>query len=212
MPVVLGAVNKVMRDLQTDNELFLPPIQLQPSSSSSFREGVNNATRMVFDSISPLFPLYLDLPQHRDATLTILDRSIRGFVSIAREELEAISFKYRSSKAVVVKSIVFGMTQDPIFAAYKTFMFEGKCSSLEELSQFYLPNISAASASSAITTPTKPIVAPSRRASRIFKGDGGVLKEETQGAKDELDRSNCREIDGWGDLWKMGILLCSSRI
>ena len=205
MPVVLGAVNKVMRELQTNNELFLPPTQLQTSSysSSRAREGINNATRMVFDSLGPLFPLYLDLPQHRDATLTILDRSIRGFISIAREELEAISFKYRSSRAVVMKSIVYGMTQDPIFAAYKTFMFEGKCSSLEELSQLYIPNLSVASASLAMTTPSKP-TGPTRRASRIFIGDGGVQKVDNQEAKDGLDRSNCREIDGWGDLWRMG--------
>ena len=205
MPVLLGAVNKVMRELQTNNELFLPPIQLQTSSYSSSRapEGINNATRMVFDSLGPLFPLYLDLPQHRDATLTILDRSIRGFISIAREELEPISFKYRSSRAVVMKSIVYGMTQDPIFAAYKTFMFEGKCSSLEELSQLYIPNLSVASASSAMTTPSKS-TGPTRRASRIFIGEGGVQKEDNHEAKDGLDRSNCREIDGWGDLWKMG--------
>jgi hypothetical protein len=117
LPVVQSAVNSEIQNIQTKPEMFI--IQQDAVSGidlmiGEFKWGDTNTVNMLFPSdgagssqpvlspaalscatvASPLFHYWLQLPQHRDMVITILDNLIRGFAASARDDVEGITFKF----------------------------------------------------------------------------------------------------------------------
>ena len=196
MPLVQGAVNREIRDVQLNSELFSAPIAVSSMESDPRSEvPVCRAAKKVFNAVAPLFSLYLELPQHRDATLTILDRGVRGFVSAAREEVEAISFRWKSAEPGQLGGIVTGMMADPLFAVYRRFVYDGK-ESVEEL-------ISLANKCSPQNAVLKggPRAHASSSLNSLAPSQSG--HEDGNSTTDFFSRSNAKEIESWGSLWEL---------
>lgn len=128
MPVVQSAVNKEMREMQTNSGMFAPPISLagadaidsDPDTKGDSR--ICKAARKLVGSIGPLFALFIELPQHRDATLTILDRAMRGFVAIAREEIEALTFRWKTSVPATLRAVLAGKLYTYYFPSHLVYL------------------------------------------------------------------------------------------
>ena len=100
IPVIQSTVNNVMRDVQLNSSYFTVPLeQLKAAGSQSVgRDGagaaVCPAAQMCMTAVQPLFAYWLQLnqKQHRVMLSTVLERTIRGFVATAREEVETLSY------------------------------------------------------------------------------------------------------------------------
>ena len=196
MPLVQGAVNREIRDVQLNSELFNAPIAVFSGEGDVRSEvPVCKAARKVFSALAPLFSLYLELPQHRDATLTILDRGVRGFVSAAREEVEATSFRWKSAESGQLREIVTGMMADPLFAVYRRCVYDGK-ESVEELislaNKSSLQNVVLKGGPRAHASSSLNSIAPSQSS----QDDGNA-------AADFVSRNNAKEMESWGSLWQL---------
>lgn len=171
MPVILGSVNQVMRDLQMNTQYFsLPtadarrvgasasvaasltshrgigPVDAEGSGVGDSGNGIGNrdrttstdrhnsaapiclASQMCAKRSKPLFIYWLQLPQHRDAVSTILERMIRGYSSSAREEVDAFSWRWLSADAKYKVPVGEAMRVDPLFVVYRQHMFDGRSS------------------------------------------------------------------------------------
>jgi len=131
IPVVQSKVNGEMRDMQLNNQLFSLPAS--STGAGNVLQGTTEiaicpAAKSCAHTAAPLFTYWLQLPQHSDMVSTILDRLIRGFVSSAREELEAVSWKLLSFDERSKIPVLRAMRADPIFKAYRLHTYNGKAS------------------------------------------------------------------------------------
>lgn len=175
-----------MQELQMDSSLFT---SRSNSSGMSHRissgddaddqnkicEAVMRCARVV----NPLFYHWFELPQHQDMVLTILDRVVRGFISTAKDEVESLSWQFLSAEKHHQLAILGGLQKDPLLAAYRNQIFDGK-STIEELLDV---------THAAVTTSSATQLSPSRGPSLRF-----LRVEGSQAASDA-------EFATWGEIW-----------
>jgi hypothetical protein len=53
----------------------------------------------------------------------VLDRLVRGFASLAREELEGLTFRFVCASASAAATLGDSLRQDPIFKAYRSHVY-----------------------------------------------------------------------------------------
>lgn len=182
VPVIQSFVNKDMREIQTNNQYF--SIQSSSGAQALVVQGHGSkptplcyAAQLCMRSAKPLFKYWLQLPEHRDMVVTILDRMLQGFASSARDELEGITYKFLSAQAVHKTAVSSAARRDPLFVAYKHRCYNGKASVDELLG------------SRGGTDRTSDVTAPSRRSS---------ANDETHEA------SNALEAQSWNAFWQVG--------
>jgi hypothetical protein len=129
IPVIQSSVNSDMQEVQTNPQHFALPTERgnnQTSSRSKIEENpLSWATLCCARSAKPLFTYWLQLPQHRDMVVTILDRLIRGFASSAREELDALTWKLLANDDTYKKNASTGLKRDPFFVSYRQNLYNG---------------------------------------------------------------------------------------
>jgi hypothetical protein len=130
IPVIQSSVNSDMQEVQTNPQHFALPTERGGNNqkiSGSKIEGnpLSWATLCCARSAKPLFTYWLQLPQHRDMVVTILDRLIRGFASSAREELDALTWKLLANDDIYKKNASIGLKRDPFFVSYRQNLYNG---------------------------------------------------------------------------------------
>ena len=150
MPLIQSEVNSEMQEIQMDSTLFSSQsIHSGPSRVSSSddtsedHKKICEAAQRCARVVNPLFYHWLELPQHQDMVLTILDRVVRGFISTAKEEVEALSWQFVSSEQRHQLAILRGLQKDPLLTAYRHQLYEGK-STVEELLDRHQPSTNCA--------------------------------------------------------------------
>jgi len=225
MPVILGSVNQVMRDLQTNTQYFsLPTADARRvgASAASITSGravgpdsggdggdrdatdrgssttpICLASQMCAKRSKPLFIYWLQLPQHRDAVSTILERMIRGYSASAREEVEAFTWRWLSADAKYKVPVGDAMRQDPLFVVYREHMFDGRGS----IDDFINATSSLGGAGSKYPTSKKTGQSYGQGESRN-EGRQGQGQGQSQGQGQ--DGGNAGELFAWGPLWDVG--------
>lgn len=138
MPLIQSEVNSEMQELQMDNTLFSSrsshsgPTRMSSGDDSDDHSKICEAAQRCARVVNPLFYHWFELPQHQDMVLTILDRVVRGFISTAKEEVEALSWQFVSAEKRHQSAILGGLQKDPLLTAYRHQLYEGK-STVEEL-------------------------------------------------------------------------------
>jgi tRNA U34 5-methylaminomethyl-2-thiouridine-forming methyltransferase MnmC len=223
MPVILGSINQVMRDLQMNTQYFSLPTadarRVGASAASmtlgraigSDASGADGADRDAGDRSSgstpiclasqmcakrskPLFIYWLQLPQHRDAVSTILERMVRGYAASAREEVEAFTWRWLSADAKYKVPVGDAMRQDPLFLVYREHMFDGRSS----VEAFTAPPAGAGGGK----YPTKKAGGGDGRADGRHdsrQGQGQPPQSQTPGGG-----GTAGELFAWGPLWEVG--------
>jgi hypothetical protein len=148
LPLIQSHINQAMNDIQNNPALFAPTAVdggLGESSThgASGLGGVQtrvanynivcSAATRCFSTIRPLLTYWLQLPQHGEAVVTILDRIIRGFASFAKQEVEGLSWKMYSADEKWKKAVMENMRLDPVFLEYRRSVYGDNCTTLEEL-------------------------------------------------------------------------------
>ena len=181
VPVIQSFVNKDMREIQSNSQYF----SVQSSTSgqamggqsySSNSQPVCFAAQLCMRAARPLFTYWLQLPEHRDMIVTVLDRMLQSFVSSARDELGGITYKYVSAQAVFKTSVSNALRRDPLFTAYKQRCLNGKASVDELLGS---------------------------RGDADRTGEPAASRRSS--AKDDVPEAlNALEARGWNTLWQVG--------
>jgi len=187
MPLVQLSVNNDLREIQLNpNHFSLPLTSGQGASTEAASRALGENVPLSYATLScastalPLFNYWLQLPQHNDMVLTILERLVGGFKQAAREEFENKCWKLMSFEERHRSKVLGGMRRDPVMAAYRASVYDGASSLDELLSDYY--------------------EAGATRRSSSF---GGAA--EAGGGSSSHSSSFNAELESWGGLWELGL-------
>jgi hypothetical protein len=158
LPLIQSHVSQSMNEIQANPALFSPPSKVDYAEAAAEQAAASrmstrasiidttirrtgavhagiicNAATRCLAAIKPLLTIWVQLPQHSEAVVTIIDRAIRGFVSCAREELEALSWKLHAWESQYKDKVVESLRSDPYFIDYRLSVFGDGCASVDEL-------------------------------------------------------------------------------
>lgn len=143
MPLVQLSVNADLREIQMNpNHFSLPITSGQGASTEAASRALGEAIPLSYAALScastalPMYNYWLQLPQHNDMVLTILERQVRGFMQAAKEELEAKTWRLMSFEDKYRSKVLQGMSRDTVLAAYKTAVYDGS-GSIDDLLKDY---------------------------------------------------------------------------
>ena len=192
MPMVQLSVNNDLREIQLNTaHLSLPITSGQGASTEAASRALGETVPLSYATLScastalPLYNYWLQLPQHNDMVLTILERLVRGFMQAAREELEAKSWRLLSFDEKYKSKVTAGMRRDPVYAAYKASVYDG-ASSVDEL----LLGMGVAGGSGGGGGGDVDWASSSSFSDSPSGGKGGANPE----------------LDGWGALWELSLV------
>ena len=206
LPLVQSRVSQRMNEIQANPALFAASsktdsaeavaslssngvadssVLVNSYSKTTVRSGaICSAALQCFSVIRPLLAIWLQLPQHSEAVVTILDRAVRGFASAAREELESLSWKLHAAEDKYKSSVQESMLQDPFFLEYRRSVYGNSCTSVEELL-----GIVGVGSSGTKQSQTKKHVRTNSSSAEMDSTGLGILSSE---------------MDSWGSLWEVG--------
>lgn len=143
MPVVQGAINQTMREIQMHTQQYFSTRITGVSIFSSPQAQPCIAAGMCLKAAKPLFGYWLQFPLHSNMVITILDRLIRGFISSIKEEVETMTWKALASNEVYKKksSAMLRSCGDPLFVAYREEMYLKQSKTLEGLLEMCNPSL-----------------------------------------------------------------------
>jgi len=188
MPLVQLSVNTDLREIQLNpNHFSLPLTSGQGAGTEAASRALGESVPLSYATLScastalPLYNYWLQLPQHNDMVLTILERLVGGFKQAAREELEAKSWKLLSFEERHRGKVLGGMKRDPVMAAYRASVYDGAIS-IDDLLKDY---------------------GEAARASRRSSSFNAVAGSTGLGDASSIYNA---ELDGWGSLWEMSLV------
>lgn len=200
LPLIQSHINQAMNDIQNNPALFAPT-KIDGGMNDSTVHGASAidgghggvqtrvasynivcaAATRCFNTIRPLLTYWLQLPQHGEAVVTILDRIIRGFASFAKQEVEGLSWKMYASDDKWKKAVMENMRVDAVFLEYRRSVYGDNCTTLEELLGLADPATASASASgsavSASASRSKLTLNIGKEGSTISRLSGAYLIE-----------------------------------
>lgn len=194
MPLVQLQVNNDLREIQINPSHYsLPATGSSSTSTEAASRALGQTVPLSYAALScastalPLYNYWLQLPQHNDMVLTILERLVRGFMQAAREEMDAHTWKLMSYEDKYRSKVTAGMRRDPVFATYKAIAYGG-CASIDELLRDYAP--------------------PGYTGGGPYTAAGGGAFEAAPGAGSggTAVKAYNAEMDGWGSLWELSLV------
>jgi len=212
MPLVQLTVNGELRELQLNNHLFSHSLAQAAGGSGGGRGGssrldadvpICQAALSCYRAAYPLYSYWLQLPQHCDMVVTILERLVRGYASSAREELDAISWKLMAAEDRYKTKVLAAMKKDPLFIDYKIQVYDGKASIDELIAGRDRPDGGGVIAGGGGVRGSSVLdnsQARNRRSSSAGL-DGTPLNFYFSSSP-----SNALELEAWGKLWEVGLV------
>jgi len=141
IPLIQLTVNSSLREIQMNNIHFTvssvasgngPIVGLHSTLSDSRNSALCGAARICAGAAKPLFKYWLQLPQHHEMVLTILERLIIGFISAARDELEACSWSLIGYEDFYRKSMVQFVRENVLFMRYRAISYGDNMSFIDK--------------------------------------------------------------------------------
>ena len=137
LPLIQLSVNSSLREIQVNSVHFtvssaaLGNEQMYAQNGAltdSRHSSLCVAARICAGAVTPLFKYWLQLPQHYEMVVTILERLILGFTGAAKEELHNCVWSLISYEDAFRKAMIPFVKDNALFVRYRTFAYEDNVS------------------------------------------------------------------------------------
>jgi hypothetical protein len=129
VPLIQLSVNSSLREIQVNNLQFTVP---SSSTGYDYQHGhksqenhilICGAASICSTAANPLFRYWLQLPQHNEMVLTILERLIIGFIAAAKEEMESSGWSLIGYEENYRKKVGQCIRENILFLRYRASIY-----------------------------------------------------------------------------------------